>query len=96
VGPAGAGGPRNSEASWHERGRAEPGARRGKREEEDDGLTGGPKLSVRGKGRGPASEREWRWRASPGAQRLRRGRGLRERGADKWGPAVSRTGANAG
>ena len=50
VGPAGAGGPRNSEASRHERGGAEPGARRGKREEEDDELTGGPKLSARGRG----------------------------------------------
>jgi len=56
VGPAGAGGPRDSEASRHERGGAEPGARRGKREEEDDGLTGGPKLSARGR-RGRARRR---------------------------------------
>ena len=73
MGPAGAGGPRDSEASRHERGGAEPGARRGKREEGDDKRAGGCAS-------GPRAGKEKRWALSEALRekRKRRQAGLRE------------------
>jgi hypothetical protein len=80
-GPAGAGGPWDSEASRHERGRAEPGARRGKREEGDDKRA---RLAARATGdAGPSASRGGRGGSGLGWR-------LREQAASGEGEEVGR------